>query len=590
MFKNYLKIALRNISRYKGYSFINIVGLAVGMACTILIFFYILDELSYDKYHGKSDRIYRLIQVLKPGSEYEYETVVQSALYAPLLLEEIPEVEDATRIYAPKIWGTSVLLKYKEKHFYTQDLIFADASFFKIFDFPFAVGNPDSVFPDPQSIVITEKAAEKYFGNEDPMGKILTYENEHQFKVTGILKNIPRNSHFTFDFVIPIASYPAVQKERLEKWTNNAFPTYVLLPENYDVTELEKKIPALISSHRRKDIDSKFWFQPLTSIHLHSKLNDELGTNSDIRYIYIFLITAFFVLSIACMNFINLSTARATLRAREVGLRKTVGATRLQIIKQFLFESVIICLMALAVSVFLVRISLPSFGEIIGGQVDLNAVSTGAYIAVLVLITLLTGFFSGSFPAFFLSSFNILAVLKGKLLQGKRGKSRLRKWLVVAQFTISIILIICTGIIYDQLNYIQTRDLGFNKESIVVIPTRRDSEVILKTGLFKTAFAKNTGVLNVTASSQTPGINMFSRDAQAEGDAKDKWKSVKSLWVEHDFVKTYGLSLLAGRSFSREFGTDRAEAFILNETAARMFGFSSPKNAVGKRINLYHNR
>ena len=590
MFKNYLKITLRNIIRHKGYAFINIAGLAVGMACTILISFYILDELSYDKYHEKSDRIYRLVQILKPGTEYEYETIVQSALYAPLLLEEIPEVKNAARIYAPKIWGKSVLLSYKDKNFYTQQLIFTDASLFEMFSFPFANGNPDTVFPDPKSIVITEKAAEKYFGDEDPMGKIITYDTQHQFKVTGVLKNIPRHSHFTFDFAVPMESYPVVKKERLEKWTNSAFPTYVQLPENCDVTELQEKIPALIESYRGKSTTTRFWFQPLTRIHLHSNFNDELGTNSDIRYVYIFIVAALFVLSIACMNFINLSTARSTLRAREVGIRKTVGANRTQLIKQFLFESIIICLIALAVALFLVRVFLPFFSEIFGEQVDFSFMSTYSYIAVLVIITLFTSVFSGSLPAFFLSSFNLISVLKGRFLTGKRGKSTLRKWLVVAQFTISIVLIICTGIIYDQLNYIQSSDLGFNKESVVVIPTRRDKDVISKAGILKSAFEKGSGVFNVTVSSQTPGIKLFGRRAQTEGDAGEKWKSIKSIWVGHDFIKTYELYLLAGRSFSKEFGTDAEKAFILNETASKMFGFSSPENAIGKRINLNYGR
>lgn len=586
MIHNYLKVAFRNIRRQKGYSFINIAGLAVGMACTILISFYILDELSYDKYHEKSDSIYRLVQILDPGTEHEYETIVQSALYAPLLLEEIPEVKNAARIYAPKIWGRSVLIGYKDKIFYTQELIFADASLFEMFSFPFAKGNTETVFPDPQSIVITEKVAEKYFGDEDPMDKVITYDNQHQFKVTGVLKNIPRNSHFRFDFVVPMESYPMVMNERLEKWTNSAFPTYLELPKNYDITALQEKIPALIKSHRGKSVDTEFWFQPLTHIHLHSHLSDELGTNSDIRYVYIFIVIALFVLSIACMNFINLSTARSVHRAREVGIRKMVGANRNQLIKQFLFESIIICLIALAVSLFLVWVFLPSFTKIFGVQIDFSFISPYSYMALLAIIALFTGFFSGVFPAFFLSSFNLISVLSGRFLTGKRGKNMLRKWLVVAQFAISTVLLICTGIIYDQLNYIQNSDLGFNKKSVVVIPARRDKEVISKAGILKTAFEKGPGVFNVTASSQTPGIKMFGRHAQTEGDAKDKWKSVKSLWVEHDFIKTYELSLLAGRSFSKEFGTDTQEAFILNETAVKMFGFSSPENAIGKRINL----
>ncbi len=590
MIHNYLKVAFRNIKRHKGYSFINIAGLAIGMACTILISFYILDEVSYDKYHEKTDSIYRLVQILDPGQEDEYETIVQSALYAPLLLEEIPEVKNAARIYAPKIWGRSVLIDYKDKSFYTQELIFADASLFKMFSFPFAHGNPETVFLDPQSIVITENVAEKYFEGEDPMGKVITYDNQHQFKVTGVLKNIPRNSHFRFDFVVPMESYPMVMQERLEKWTNSAFPTYVELPKNYDITALQEKIPTLIKSHRGKSVDTEFWFQPLTRIHLHSHLSDELGTNSDIRYVYIFIVIALFVLSIACMNFINLSTARATHRAREVGIRKMVGANRAKLIKQFLFESIIICLIALAASLFLVWVFLPSFTKIFNVQIDFSFINPYSYMAILTIITLFTGFLSGIFPAFFLSSFNLTSVLKGHFLTGKRGKNMLRKWLVVAQFAISTILVICTGIIYDQLNYIQKSDLGFNKESVVVIPTRRDEEVISKAGVLKTTFEKDSGVLNVTASSQTPGIKMFGRYAQTEGDAKDKWKSVKSLWVDHDFIKTYELSLLAGRSFSKEFGTDAEKSFILNETAVKMFGFSSPENSIGKRIDLNYGR
>jgi len=579
MFKNYTKIALRNIKKHRGYSFINIAGLAVGIACSILIFLYVLDELSYDKHHEKAGRIYRIV-----GGIYEKTPVIQGSL-APLLQREIPEIQNSVRMYTGKVWGRSVLISYEDKHFYTKGFFLADPSIFEIFTIPFVRGNPESAFSDLKSIVLTEKSAKKYFENENPMGKIIKYESESkmEFTVTGIIKDIPKNSHFHFDFLIPLENYRILKSPTgMESWGNSAFFSYALLSEGVNVNRLQEKLSMVIEKHVPPKRVNNLSLQPITDIHLHSRLYSELETNSDIRYVYIFSAIAVLILFIAGMNYMNLSTARSLNRAKEVGMRKVVGAQRIQLIKQFIGEAILISIFAFVIAVFIVLIFLPRFNIIAGKEITFNQSVHLRTLFILFIFTVLNGIFAGSFPAFFLSAFKPISVITGKLRVKKGGLSSVRNGLVIIQFAISISLIACTGIIYNQMNFIRKRNLGFNKEQIVVIPTMRNSEAIGKVGVLKNEFIKNPAVLNISASSHTPGREPFSRDIRTPGGAERHF--ILSLWSDHDFIKTYGLDLTAGRDFSDEIGSDKLTAFIFNETAVKMFGWESPEEAIGKRI------
>lgn len=587
MFKEYSKTTLRNTIRNKGHSFINITGLAIGMACSILIFLYIFFELSYDKYHKKADQIYRVVENFKIKDRL-YKSPILPGPLATLMQEEIPEVENTVRIYSGKNWGESALISYKDKRFHTDRFIYADSSLFKMFTFRFIKGNPAAVFSELQSVVITKKMADKYFASEDPIGKTISYKEKYEFKITGVIEDIPPNSHFRFDFVAPLKNYFVIRSEQMGNWSNSAFFTYVEIPKNYDPKEFEKKLMEVLHSHRGKGGNARLWLQPITHIHLHSNLRVEFEDNGDIRFIYIFTGIAVLVLIIACLNFINLSTARSLNRAKEVGMRKVVGANRNQLISQFLNESIILNLVALIIAILLVILFLPTFRNITGNPVDLTLINNPSYAFILLIIVFFTGFVSGIFPALFFSAFNPISVLKENFNPGigTFGKSPLRSWVVIVQFVISICLITCTGVIYNQMDYVHNKDLGFTKKEIVVISTRQNSDIISKIEVLKSRFLEHPGILAVSASSHTPGNRLWNRSIRIEGEEPDKWIPIKSLWVDHDFIETYEIKLKEGRSFSKSFVTDEKNAFILNETAVQKLGFLSAENAIGKRIYL----
>ncbi len=585
MLKNYLKIALRNMVRHKGYSFINIAGLGVGMACCILIFLWLQHELSYDRFHENSDRIFR---VIAGGQNAAKGTILplQGPL-APLLKKELPEVEKYVRIYAFKIFSGEKLVSHQHKHFYTNNFFMVDPSFFEVFSFPFIKGDPRTALSDLGSIVITEEMAKKYFRNDDPLGKTLSYENEFDFIVTGVVKNIPFNSHFKFDFVIPLENYQDIQAlpNGLDNWDNQAFVTYLLLNPNCDISSLEKKTAELVNQYTRNDIFT-FFLQSLTDIHLHSNLRDELGTNTDIRYVRIFAAIAFLVMLIACLNFINLSTARSIKRAKEVALRKVVGAKRTQIIRQFLGESVLISVLALAVALVLVELLLPSFRNLVGKPLELHLFFPLSLWFLLLAIVIFTGIFGGSFPAFVLSAFQPVSVFKAKIQKSRRSLFSLRRYLVVIQFAVSICLIICTGIIYKQIKYMQNAPLGFTREQVIVIPIGTGQETVSKAHILKDRFKQHNNVVAVTASSHTPGHRLWGRGIKLLDKPNPEWERllIRSLWTDYDFIKTYKITLLAGRDFSSAYSSDKSSAFILNETAVRSLGWKTPEGALGNSI------
>jgi putative ABC transport system permease protein len=575
MIKNYMKIAFRNLIKHKAFSLINISGLAIGMACCLLIIIFVQDELSYDKFNARADRIYRMTsEENRRGVIANYPLVFSGVPCA--LQNDYSEVLNFVR-FDPRL---NVLINSGDKKFYEERLFYADASVFEVFTFPLVKGDPDTALKEPYSIVLTEKMAEKYFGSGDPMSQTLMIDNEHDYKITGILKKIPRNSHIKFDFLASMATLEAQDPRYGKLWAWNCY-SYLLLPEGFSYLDLEKKFPDFIRRHRGEKAVEAYTFslQPLTSIHLHSHLAYEIEANGDIRYVYIFSAIAFFILLIACINFMNLSTARSANRAKEVGVRKVLGADRIRLTKQFLGESLFLSLTALPVAAALVELFLPAFNVMTGKELRIDYFGNSVVFIGLIGILLFVGIVSGSYPAFFLSTFRPSEVLKGKLRAGT-GSSLFRKVLVVVQFTISIILIAGTIIIYTQLDFIRNKKLGFDKEQVVVMPVSR-SGIGQNFEAFKRELLQNPGIESVCGSTSLPSLLPTRSVFIPEGVEEGERLPLRNVLVDYDFIKTFGMEIIEGRDFSRDFATDMKEAFIINETARKEFGWDS---AVGKRL------
>jgi putative ABC transport system permease protein len=601
MFKNYFKIALRNLTRFKIYSFINIAGLAVGMACSILIILFVLDELNYDRFHKNSDRIYRLSREWfnQDGTSSLHLARVAPPI-GPLLKNDFPNaIEEMTRI----IYDWETLVKVDDKSFIEEGFFWAEENFFKVFSFKLLKGNTSTALSEPYSCVITESTAKKYFGDENPVGKTILYGGEDNFKVTGVVEDIPKNSHFKFDLLgsfITLNDYIGIEN-LTRNWGSNNYVTYLLLPKNFPVIELEKQIPGFLDKHiSQLVIDetgnppavqpskvNKLHLWKLTDIHLHSQLTTELEENGNINDVYIFSITALLILLIAYINFMNLATARSAKRAREIGMRKVLGAYKRQLMLQFIGESLIISFIALFFAIVIVEAALPFFNNFIDKQLSLNYFGNPTIILGLVGLTLLVGLISGSYPAFLLSSFNTIKVLKGN--NSSSRKSTFRTVLVVSQFTISIALIICMGIVYSQMEYFRSKDLGYDKSRIVLLPSSDEIKTNIES--VKSQLYENPKILNITSSRLVPSnmlLNSWGGQIVSDDKAEPLTFRLAVDEVDHDFIKTYNLQIIAGRDFSREFGTDDTSAFILNEAAVKQLSWN-PLEAIGKRMN-YGNR
>ncbi len=574
MIKNFLKTAVRNILKYKGYTVINISGLAIGIACSILILLYVRNELSYDEFFDKSDRIFRLVDSgTIRGNPL---SVAQTpSIWAGSLQNDMPEVEKIVRLKPP---DSQWLIKYENRVFYEKGFVYADSSVFDVFNYEFVKGDPETALIGPNKVVITEETAVKYFGDDDPVGKILNGDNTYDFMVTGVIKNVPQNTHFHFDFLASYATLetnPNMYGGLLTNWMNHRIYTYILLHKEATQEQFESKLNGFVEKYlsqilQNSGIELNPYLQPLTSIHLHSHLETEMEPGGDMGYIYIFSIIAFFVLMIACINFMNLATARSANRAKEVGLRKVVGALRKQLLWQFLTESVFLTFLALVIALILVQIILPSFNNITAKSLGLaDYFSTGNFVSIIGL-TLFVGLVSGSYPAVILSGLQPVQTLKGIYKSGSKS-SVLRKVLVIVQFTISIILIIGSLIVNGQLDFMRTKDLGFEKNNVIHIPM---SDPILRTSYhpYKNRLNQNSFIENVTASSNGPGYGPFGLNvARVEGSAPDEGMDCRVMTVDFEFFETLNIEFLKGRAFSREFSTD-STACIINETAARKFG------------------
>ncbi|MGH7598880.1 MAG: ABC transporter permease [bacterium] len=602
MLKNYLKITLRNLRKHKVYSFINILGLAIGITCCLLILLYVQDELNYDRFHQRSDRIHRLVISGRARGEARVLSTAQSpSPWAPAFVQDNPGVENYVRFKTPlSRWLISI--PNTEKRFYEKRFYFADATVFDVFDYELLRGDPREALKRPNAVVLTETAAKKYFGADDPMGKVLTADNNYEFTVTGVMRDAPQNSHLRFDFLASFATLTVPGNARgdflyganLDDMTifglNPQVYTYLLFRPNYTPEQFNQMMPAFLQKYvgsnlQRLGLELNPILQPLTSIHLHSHLDAEVSPNSDINTVYIFLAVSGFILLIACINFMNLATARSANRAKEVGLRKVVGSDRGALIKQFLGESTFLALIATFIAIAFLQILLPWFNEIASKQLSIHW-GNGVFLATLLAIVLIVGLIAGSYPAFFLSAFQPAVVLKGKLKLGTAG-ANLRRVLVVAQFAASIIFIIGTVVVYRQLQYVQNQNLGFDKEHVLVIPVV-DPPARFQFPSFQNAIQQNPGILSVSASSSVPGGLIGVGLLHPEGIPDNENVSMEMMFVDHDFLPALGIAMAAGRNFSRDYSTDSTDAFIINETAAARLGWKN--DAVGKVLDFVNQR
>ncbi|MFC2160716.1 ABC transporter permease [Acidobacteriota bacterium] len=561
MIRNYLKIALRTINKHKGYSFINIAGLAVGITCCVLILLWVQDELSYENFHENSDQIYTTVLSV----EDNWWTSSPWAL-GPTLKKDFPEVRTFTR------YGEiQRLIKYNDKS-YNESVAFADPEFFDIFTFPFVDGRPQSIFPTVNSVVLTERTAKKYFGNEDPVGKLINFNNQVDMTVTGILEEVPTNSHMQFDVVIPVLLFG----EQINTQWSVESRCYVQMQENTDMESFKEKISGIVMKYdRRTDQTILLDLQALSRIHLYS-----LSGTGNIIYVFIFSFIAVIILLIACINFMNLSTARGGTRAKEVGMRKVVGARRSHVIKQFYGESLVLSVIALGIAIGLVFLFLPSFNKLSQKTLSFDLGNNLTILLGLLIITLFTGIASGSYPALLISSFHPVKVIKGGHSAGS-SKSTLRKVLVVSQFTIAIVLIIGTLVVYKQLHYIRNQDLGFSRDQVLSISlsrTIRPSYPALKED-----FLKHPSVLQVTAASNQPTQVGNINPVYWEGRGPDQYETWNFVTTDYDYIKTFQMTIVEGRDFSKEFETDR-QNYIINEEGAKRMGLEDP---VGKLFSIW---
>jgi len=583
MIKNYLKVAIRNIIKHKGFSIINIVGLAIGIACSILILLFVAHELSYDKFHEKAERIHRIAVRASVGDTKIRQTYSSSATFKKLL-EDFPEIEVAVKFL--KLGRTPINLG--EKTFFESRFFAVDSTFFDVFTIPLIHGNPKTVLANPNTMVISKNTALKYFGGTNAVGKILRADFSYDpgsidFEITGVSENVPANSHFHYDLLVSSATFPTYIND--PGWSSNNFISYVVLKEGTSSEWFDAKLKEFTRKHmggERFDAwvaKGNFWeyfLQPVTKIHLNSDLNGEFEANGNETYVYIFSAISIIILLIACINFMNLSTAKSSLRAKEVGMRKVVGSGRNRLVVQFLSESVLLSFISLALGMVIVISLLPLYKNLIGRQLEIHYFDNFIVIPSLLALGLIVGVISGAYPAFFLSSFKPISALKGKTI-GSKGGSWLRNILVIFQFTISIFLIIGTLVVNQQLKFFQNIKLGFDKKQVLVIrnPGSLGNNIVP----FKEALRKQSSIIDVSGSNTLPGRGFSNIGFGAEG--VDKSFTLNLCVCDYDFLDTLKLELVQGRFFSRDFITD-SHAAVLNEKAVELLGWDDP---IGKKIN-----
>ena len=586
MIRNYIKIAIRNLVKHKFYSLINICGLAIGLASFIIILLYIIDEVSYDRYHKNADNIYRLVNV------YDFDGVGENSASSPFpvaftMKDEYPGmIKNVVRIF--NFQSPRMLIELGDKRYNERRFFFADSTFFHIFDHEFIHGNPKTVLNESYSVVLTESAAKKYFGGDNPVNKTIKFEKQFDLKVTGVIKDVPAQSHFNFDFIASMSSVGRMFGGRLpQTWVWNPCWTYLLL-EDGAAPVLEKKFPDFINKYfndaEKKNIS--LYLQPLTDIHLKSRLDYELEPNNNISYIYILSAIAAFLLIIASINFMNLATATSAARAKEIGVKKVVGVYRSQLIFQFISESIILSFISLIIALILVELLLPAFNTFTNKDIVLSILLQPKYLLALIVLVLFTGAFSGIYPAFYLSAFKPVSVLKGSLR--RENKSTLpRKILVVIQFVISITLIIGTLTVLNQLKFLRNADLGFNKEQVIIIPVNH-TPIARSYKSVKNELLLNTDIISITAVDDIFGVAHNTHEFRPEGFPQDKLQFYPALVVRYDFVKTFDIKILAGRDYNEDNKTDPEKGMLINEAMVKHLGWGSNEEALGKKFKSLH--
>ena len=582
MLKNFIKVALRNLRKHKGYSFINILGLAVGIAVCTLIFLYVSKELSYDNYHAKSDRIYR-VTLDHPQAHI----AMTPSMVSPSLQQLFPEVEEGVRLFDRGAFQP-VVVSYQDRVFEEQKILYADSTLFEVFDFEMLAGNPETALVQPQAVVITREIAQRYFRNESPLGKTLEISGV-DYEVTGLIQKMPDNSHFRYDFLISMVSRSGWSQLSDSEWRAANFYTYVVLQEGAEIADLVSKVNEYITEQFADNEFASalsFVFEPLEDIHLYSKVREDIQPQGDIRYVLAASAIAIIILIIACINYMNLATARSAQRAREVGIRKVLGSERKRLIGQFYGESAFLTFLAIVVSVLLVELFLPWFSQLTGQALVVDYASLqfwGVMLGAGVIVTL----FAGSYPALMLSSFSPAAVLKGSKVTG--GSPRLRKFLVVFQFAASIFLITSTLVIYQQINYMQQKELGYKQENVLVLTAH--SDLGNRFEAFQSEMEKVSGFEGIAMSSETPTNISAGYGPDIEGVDEPPNYVVSGLRISPEFIEALNINLVAGRSFTQgDFARanqseDPEQAVLVNQSAAADFGIP-PEEIIGRMVQI----
>ncbi|MCD6518081.1 MAG: ABC transporter permease [Candidatus Aminicenantes bacterium] len=573
MLRNYIKVAFRNIKKYKAYSFINLAGLAVGMSACILILLWVQNELSFNRFHEKADHLYRAVEHERMSDGRILSYPLFPTGFGPALKKDYPQVLETVRFrrYRGRI------VKVGDISFYENKFAFADSELLKIFTFPLLRGNKDTVLSDPSSLLLTEEMAKKYFGEKDPIGQVVKVDETHEFQVTGVLRNIPQNSDIKFDFVVPFEVLKKYDWE-MNDWGTFGIRTYVLLNEHTDYQEFNTQIEDFLKKYS-EDTIMTVSLQPLTKIHLYSAGIEASGTEGDIKYVYIFSMIALLILLMACVNFMNLSTARSENRAREVGVRKVIGAKQKNLILQFFAESVLLALLALLFAVIVAQLALPSFNSLTGKEVSLDIFSPSLLVLGLLGIAVLTGVIAGSYPAFVLSSLQPVQTLRRRFSYEGSGGS-FRKILVLSQFVLTICLVIAAIVFNRQMHYIRNMNLGIEKDYIVCLDMKGGLEE--KSQVLKNEILRNGSVISVTAASDSPAGNTMSISLDDwEGRDTDANYLLHLLSVDHDYLNVFNINLVEGRFFREDETSGDEYPIVLNETAIKAMGMKDP---IGKRV------
>ena len=573
MIRNLIKTAVRHILKHPGYSFLNVLGLTLGITSALFLLIYVSDEVSYDRYHEKADRIYRVSSRITETDD-QFTWIVAQIPFGPQVAQDYPEVEAYVRFFnMPR-----ALYEYEDKEFVEEDFFYADSALFDIFTYRVIRGDARRALLEPNKIVLTETVAARYFGDGDPVGRTLTSGNS-AYEVTGVIEDVPSNSHFRFGALASRTNLP----EQIGSWGNFGVFTYLLFPEGLDVKAFEEKMQGMYAAYMELifgpvNVKVEYLLEPIREIHLYSTKEGEPEPTGSITYVYIFAIVAIFLVLIAAMNYMNLSTARSSGRAREVGLRKVVGSRRGPLVLQFLSESVIFTVLSLAISIILLMALLPKLNLLAGKSFDSNVIFSPVVLLGMLGVVLLVGFIGGSYPAFFLSRFSPVTVLKGELTHGTAG-SLFRKILVVIQFAVSVIMIVCTLVVFRQLNYLKNMDQGFDQKNVLSLDL--NGPMAMKYPVLKQALLENPNVLYVSSTSTRLGEGSGKLLFDVETDQGMVQRGINFAIADHDFVEALGIKMVQGRDFQKDMPSDTLTGVIVNETFVRRMGWDEP---IGKKV------